>query len=83
MRQHHCSRAGCNNTYSEIYIDEVGYICSDCKKEFKSFLKVRGLKPIADADFKISLSSFMKTPKKSGDSEVLTINQFFSKYTMH
>jgi len=38
-----CSRLNCSEIMCDTYIREIGYICDSCKKEFKEYLKEKGL----------------------------------------
>ena len=33
-----CSRKNCENIMCDTYIDNIGYICDECQKEFIDYL---------------------------------------------
>lgn len=76
-----CHREWCDNIMCSTYIPDVGYICDDCKEEFKASVSNS---PAVTGDHNIisSLQLFMDTRKKSTYTNNGTeIDEFFSKHT--
>ena len=53
-----CSRNYCDNIMCATYVESVGYICDDCKAEFKKYLLKNGLNPTTDEQITIELEKF-------------------------
>ena len=34
-----CNKRGCDNILSDTYVQSVGYVCSECKEQFKMWLQ--------------------------------------------
>lgn len=45
-----CHRNGCTNIMCDTYVLGLGYICSDCKDEFKTYLENGFLNPITERE---------------------------------
>lgn len=77
-----CSRRGCSNIMCDTHVDDIGYVCNDCQKEFDQYLDEMNLNPKTQTDIHNALENFMEiTPRKNyGDGE-LSITEFFRKYT--
>jgi Na+-transporting NADH:ubiquinone oxidoreductase subunit NqrC len=55
-----CSRPKCYSIMCDTYVNSIGYICTDCKEEFKKFFsKEKGTRP----EIARLLKEFMKTEK--------------------
>jgi hypothetical protein len=65
----------------DTYVEDIGYICSDCKREFRDefekFEESWG-SPITEAVIKGQLETFMKT-RKPASNEPITLDEFFEK----
>lgn len=72
-----CSRKGCGEPMSHTYIFGIGYICTECKSEFK---RIYGDNSMKREDIVNKLEIFIKT-KKSYSDEKMTIDEFFNKVT--
>jgi hypothetical protein len=74
-----CSRSGCGNIMCDIYIPSVGYVCDECKEEFKEYIAMH---PIDNEDEIImALRDFMESTKEIFDKKYsIRIDQFFEKY---
>lgn len=81
MEENPCIRKNCFSTECKTYVREIGYVCVDCQKEFKQFLKKRGLSPSTDSDIRLALITFIDTYRKYLISETISVNRFFKKYT--
>ncbi len=77
-----CSRSGCDSIMCDIYISSIGYICLDCKTEFKNYLESEQLYPEDESQIMEILDTFMhsRKDKYSGDNKI-GIDSFFDKYT--
>ena len=79
-----CFRKDCDNVCCDAYIDDVGYICTECKDEFKDYLNIKGLDPnlqISRPAFIGNLKLFKNIPKNSyGESNTKTVDEFFREY---
>jgi hypothetical protein len=73
-----CSRKRCPNIMCDTHIDDIGYICYDCQKEFKLYLTEMVLNPKTPTEIHNELEKFMKTTPRInyGDFE-LSIDEFF------
>ena len=76
-----CSRLNCENIMCDTYIPEIGYICNECKEEFKRFLEKTGNQPKTDMEIKAQLSQFMQTEFVRFDGIEISIDDFFREYT--
>jgi hypothetical protein len=78
-----CSRYRCDNIMCHTYINSIGYICSECKSEFKKYLELKGLVDLSENEIKKELEIFMQTEKDefNKSSEKMDIDDFFDQYT--
>ena len=68
----------------QTYIDGFGYICYECKDEFSKFIDSlpKEKRPTQERQFIKLLLEFKETDKYSfDDSEEITLEEFFKKYT--
>ena len=66
----------------DTYVQSIGYICADCKAEFKEYLQKNGLNPATEGKIKTELEKFMKTRKDTYiDGNETTVDDFFNEYT--
>jgi hypothetical protein len=73
-----CSRKECDNIMCDTYVDSVGYICNDCKSEFKEYLQKEGLNPKTEGQITKEIEKFMATSKDSYiDGNETSIDEFF------
>lgn len=76
-----CSRKECDNIMCDIYIPEIGYICHECKNEFKDYLKTIDKTYTWEGSIKRALIAFMETYKdKYLKGEKIDIDEFFKRY---
>lgn len=76
-----CSRKDCDNVMCSTYIPDVGYICSDCRKEFKESIKDDEI-PQSEIEAVERLVEFLDTSATfSTKKEQINIDEFFNKYT--
>jgi hypothetical protein len=79
-----CSRPGCPQIMCDICVDGVGYVCYECRKEFKDYLEKEGLSPQTEGEIKRELQKFMATEKGQYDmGKPMTVNEFFELYDRH
>jgi hypothetical protein len=77
-----CSRKNCDNIMCDTYVQSIGYVCSDCKSEFKEYLKKSGLNPTTEGQIVKELQAFIFTPKNIYTDDVeISIDNFFNKRT--
>jgi hypothetical protein len=77
-----CSRKDCDNIMCDTYVQSVGYICSDCKSEFKEYLQKNGLNPTTEGQINKELEKFMATSKDTyKDGNETTVDDFFNERT--
>jgi len=73
-----CCRKGCDNIMCDTYIESFGYICEDCKREFKEFL----INKNSIAENIMTKGEIMQQLKvfnisSKGDNKKMTIDEFF------
>lgn len=78
-----CSRRDCSRVMCDTYVDNIGYICNDCKEEFTDMQEhVYGNTERTEKQIKEDLKRFMETDKGTFiEGEKLTIGEFFDKNT--
>lgn len=79
-----CSRCRCTNIMCHTYIYDIGYICHECKEEFKEYLIKHNKNPdsMRDAEIKRYLGIFMQTDKDSfTKGNVSSVDDFFDSYS--
>lgn len=77
-----CSRSGCPCILCDTHILTVGYICSECQREFKEYLNTNQISPKTDTEIVRELKGFMATDKghyNKGDK--ISVDEFFSNNT--
>jgi hypothetical protein len=66
----------------DIYVQSVGYICYECKSEFKEYLQKNGLNLITEGQINKELEKFMVTSKDTyTDGKITTVDDFFNERT--
>ena len=76
-----CYRPGCEGIMCDVYVDGVGYVCSECEREFKIYLERHGIHPESEGDFRMALKMFMKTEKDDYvDGGEMDLDEFFNQY---
>lgn len=78
-----CNGECCKNSMRETFVPEIGFICFECKEEFKEYLEQYHNDEILTSYKMIThLKRFMNTVKKTfSKSEETTVDDFFGKYT--
>jgi len=77
-----CSRNDCDNILCDTYVQSIGYICYECKSEFKEYLKKNGLNPTSERQINNELEKFMDTSKDSyTDGNEIAVDYFFDQRT--
>lgn len=76
-----CSRKNCGNIMCDTYIDDVGYICWECQKEFKAYMADKNLNEANEHQLKSELKTFIMIEKGVFDDEIINVDDFFKKYT--
>lgn len=76
-----CSRKRCDNIMCDTYVDGIGYVCYDCQKEFKEYLKKENIETINEGDIRRALMPFMETEKDIYKDNQISVGDFFRGYT--
>lgn len=77
-----CSREGCSNIMCDTYVNDIGYICYECQKEFKEYLFIYDKNPSNENKIKKELKKFMSTEKDSYTrGRDMSVDEFFHFYT--
>lgn len=75
-----CSRRECNNIMCDTYVDSVGYVCNDCKEEFKEYLQKMGFSPKTEGQITKEVEKFMATSKGSyAEGNEISVDDFFDE----
>ncbi|MFW6225469.1 MAG: hypothetical protein ACOC3V_00755 [bacterium] len=77
-----CYRKNCDNIMCDTYIDDVGYICWECKEEFKDYIEYNKIRVETEGEIRRELKIFMDTRK--GDyfkGNEISIDDFFNSNT--
>ena len=75
-----CSKRNCDNIMCDTYVNHIGYICDNCKNEFKSWLYLQTpLYLDSDSFIKEKLSEFMDLDTESNLSKDIdnSVDKFF------
>ncbi len=78
-----CSRSGCSNIMCDIYIPEIGYICHECKKQFREYMLNKPHKVIfTEENIRESLREFIDNVpiRETLYGAASLIDDFFKKY---
>jgi hypothetical protein len=77
-----CSRKNCDNIMCDCYIPEIGYICYNCKDEFKEYLENKGKIDISEQEIIEELKIFMSIDKNYNyfSKDKIDIDNFFNNY---
>lgn len=77
-----CSREQCTRIMCDTYVLGVGYVCWECKDEFKEYLKAKGKYNISEGEMMRELKKFIDIPKDSfTEGEQIDVDSFFEQYT--
>ena len=77
-----CYRKGCDGIMCHTYIDDIGYVCYDCQREFYDYLSKNSIVVTTEREIKNELKIFMKTDKRdSGNYIEISVEDFFRKNT--
>lgn len=76
-----CVRSCCSSIMCDTYIPELGYVCTDCQREFKVHLSDIGYGVDNDEEIKEYLDEFLQTTKPNKWVENNIVDNFFEKYT--
>ena len=76
-----CYRKECDNIMCNTYVPSVGYICYECKNEFKEYLESEGKTDLTDGEILRELEIFMNTTKGHHKGSKIDIDDFFNQYT--
>ncbi len=65
----------------DIYVPSVGYVCWECKDEFKEYLKSEGKTDLDKNDIRRELERFLNTTKGNfEDGGQMDVDDFFKEY---
>lgn len=76
-----CFRNDCNSVMCDTYIESIGYICSDCKREFKDYLEENKIELKNEYEITKELKKFMETLKYNISKDDISVDDFFNKNT--
>jgi len=76
-----CHRHGCTSILCDTYIPEIGYVCSECQREFKNFLITKQSNSFTEGEILTHLKEFVQTEKNYYSDKQISVNDFFQKYT--
>jgi len=78
-----CSRRNCERIMCDTYISSVGYVCNDCKDEFKLYVEKSEAHPTTEREIEKELIKFMETEKDSysnDNSQQMSIDEYFGQF---
>jgi len=76
-----CSRPECENIMCDVYVDDVGYMCYECEKEFKTYLEKNDINPKTKQEIKGALMVFMQSDKDTHlTGPEMDVDDFFNQY---
>jgi hypothetical protein len=76
-----CDRYKCNEVMCHTWMEGVGYVCNECQKEFKSYLRINRITAETEGALKRQLPLFMETPKGQYFlGKKMSVEQFFGTY---
>ncbi len=75
-----CNKNNCSHIMCDTYIDDIGYICNDCKEDFKKWLLTLRTAPKTEEAYKKCLKQFMDMKKMGRQESIESVDEFFSKY---
>ena len=77
-----CNRMGCDNIMCDTYVYNVGYVCKECQKEFKVYVKTHNVDAYTEGKIKKELQAFMETEKDYFiEGKEMDVDQFFDENT--
>lgn len=77
-----CSRKGCPHVMCDTYIDDVGYICWECKNDFEKWLEIYEYPPKTEDEIVKHLTVFMSIERTGYDNEnEISVSEFFRKHS--
>lgn len=79
-----CSRHECENIMCSTYFSGIGYLCDECKEEFKDYLKSQfiSIDAISLQDFYKHLNVFITTKKGHFvEGETKSVDDHFQDFT--
>lgn len=77
-----CYRKECENIMCDTYVPSIGYICYECKSEFKEYLDCEGKTDLTEGEIRRELEKFMNTVKGYFDKdERMDIDDFFEQHS--
>lgn len=77
-----CNRPDCENIMCDTYVNNIGYVCDECKEEFKEYLKTITSPPQTEWEIHNAFKKFMETEKNiHRKGKEMDVDEFFDKYT--
>jgi hypothetical protein len=74
-----CSRKGCDNIMCNYYVPSIGYICCQCKEDFKKFLYL--FPPTTTQDEVVErLKLFVETKGETKTFHLIDLEKFFEEH---
>lgn len=77
-----CYRKDCESILCDTYVDDIGYVCSECQREFNDYLDKENVPHGTEGEIKEALRDFMKTRKgKHLGGKEMSVDEFFNQHT--
>lgn len=79
MRVLACDRNDCTNAMCDLYLPKVGYLCWECQRDFKNYIKSEGKYEFTENELVRELNKFMLTAKR--DDIKIDVDDYFNRYS--
>lgn len=77
-----CHRPDCDSIMCDTYVDDVGYVCRECQREFSDYLEKVNVPHGTEGEIKEALRDFMPTRKgQHAQGKEMSVDDFFNQYT--
>lgn len=73
-----CSREGCYNIMCDTYIQGIGHICEDCKRDFRAQFAPY---VVRNGQMPMLLERFMRTEPLDRETGAGIIEEYFKEHT--
>jgi len=61
MGVRNCCRNGCDDIMCSTYIEDIGYMCRECKSELIKYFEDKGLEELPENELYKEIEDFMNT----------------------
>lgn len=78
-----CNRSNCGNVMCDTYVGGAGYVCYECREEFKNWLNSQMWSPADTQEMKEALKQFLETEKGQtfNPHSGMDVDKFFEEHT--